>query len=301
MMKLQKVYNRKVVGENLSQKEIERCTQELALCAHAEISSLVNATNYKPHHGKSIPEQNRDSILFESVDVIRYMIAIMNTWDINSKEFISAFNQKNTYLDMLNEFKDNPWDGERPVAIIDIDDVLAEFRLGFSTWLNCTHNIYPDIESKEYYFITALAEADINPETIFEQFMAESGFLYLEPAEGAQEMISELKARGYWIQLLTARPREELRCLYDTFYWLRRHLFSADAIDFSAEKFRWCAKSKYYDKGKIAFAIDDSPKHAKEYVNHGIKCFVPKKSYNENLEHKDITFYDGFNDFLSKI
>ena len=96
MMTLQRSYNDKVVGQNLSQEEIERCTQELSLCAHAELSALVNATNYKPHHGKSIPEQNRDSILFESVDVIRYMIAIMNTWGIQSAEFTDAFNQKNT-------------------------------------------------------------------------------------------------------------------------------------------------------------------------------------------------------------
>ncbi len=301
MMKLQKVFNKKVVGENLTQEEIERCTQELALCAHAEISALVNATNYKPHHGKSIPKQSKASILFESVDVVRYMMAIMNTWGISADEFITAFQHKNTYLDMLNNFNNNPWDGEKPVAVIDIDDVLAEFRLGFSRWLNEVHNIYPDIDCREYYFITALAEADINPETIFEQYLADSGFLHLKPVEGAQKMICELQDRGYWVQFLTARPKEELRCLYDTFSWINKNSFTPDAIGFSTEKFRWCAKSEYYDKGKIAFAIDDSPKHAKEYANHGIKCFVPRKSYNENLEHKDITFYDDFDDFLLKV
>ena len=55
-----------------------------------------------------------------------------------------------------------------------------------------------------------------------------------------------------------------------------------DGIDFSSEKFRWCARSKFYKH--ILFAIDDSPKHALEYAKHGIKCHVPIKSYNKQTE-----------------
>ena len=54
-------------------------------------------------------------------------------------------------------------------------------------------------------------------------------------------------------------------------------------VDFSSEKFRWCAKSRYYDAGKIEFAIDDAPKHVAEYAKHGIFCYMPKKNYNKEI------------------
>ena len=69
-------------------------------------------------------------------------------------------------------------------------------------------------------------------------------------------MLQDIRNRGYWIQLLTARPKENLKCLHDTYYWLDNNDIPYDAIDFSSEKFRWCAKSRYYDAGKIEFAIE---------------------------------------------
>ena len=37
------------------------------------------------------------------------------------------------------------------------------------------------------------------------------------------------------------------------------------------------------DKGKISFAIDDSPKHVSEYAKHGIFCYMPEKNYNKEV------------------
>ena len=33
--------------------------------------------------------------------------------------------------------------------IIDVDDVLAEFRLTFAKWLNKNYDTYPDVESED--------------------------------------------------------------------------------------------------------------------------------------------------------
>ena len=49
------------------------------------------------------------------------------------------------------------------------------------------------------------------------------------------------------------------------------------------------------------FAIDDAPKHANDYANHGIQCFVPKKSYNStgNCNHENIVHFTGYHDIMS--
>ena len=299
MMGLQKKYNDEIVGVNLTQKDIERITQENVLCAHAELSALVNATHYKNHHTHSEPVANKSTVLYESVDVIRYMLAILNTWDISSNEFETAFRKKDVYLQKHKEFQSKTWDGIQPVVIVDIDDVLANFREGFSKWLNKEYGVEPDVNSKEYYFITALSKIHMNSETVFKRYLDDGGFADLTIDTDNLELLHQLKNQGYWIHLLTARPEEELQCLYDTYYWITLQNIPCDAISFSPEKFRWCAKSKYYDAGKIMFAIDDAPKHAEDYAKHGIKCLVPSKSYNDHLKHKNIFHFDNYYSALS--
>ena len=88
--------------------------------------------------------------------------------------------------------------------------------------------------------------------------------------------------------------------MYNTYQWLEKYNFRYDDIAFSSEKFRWCAKSKYYDSRSIAFAIDDSPKHASEYAKHGIRVKVPVKSYNKSINH-EVDYYYDFKDLLLQI
>jgi len=296
MMKKQETYNRKIVGrsDQLSQELKEKITQENVLCAHAELSALVNATHYKNHHSHSDPLANRSTVLYETVDVIRYMIATLNTWGITSTEFEKAFDKKDVYLNKHHELQHKKWDGNQPVAIVDIDDVLANFREGFSKWLKKEYGVEPDVNSKEYYFISALSKIHMNSETVFKRYLDSGGFADLTVDTDNLKLLHQLKNQGYWIHLLTARPEEELQCLYDTYFWITLQNIPCDAISFSPEKFRWCAKSKYYDAEKIMFAIDDAPKHAEDYAKHGIKCLVPSKSYNDHLNHENIYLFDNY-------
>ena len=295
MLSQQLQYNKKIVGrsDQLSQALKEKITQENVLCAHAELSALVNATNYKNHHSHSEPIANRATVLYETVDVIRYMMATLNTWGITSKEFERAFEKKDVYLNKHYELQQKKWEGQ-PVAIIDIDDVLANFREGFSNWLDKKFGVRADVDSKEYYFITALSKINLNSEHVFKMFLDDEGFANLTVDTDNLEILWQLKHKGYWIHLLTARPEEELQCLYDTYFWICQQNIPCDAISFSPEKFRWCAKSKYYDAGAIKFAIDDAPKHAEDYAKHGIKCLVPLKSYNDHLDNANIFHFNSY-------
>ena len=130
--------------------------------------------------------------------------------------------------------------------------------------------------------------------------MNQGGFARPDINQGAYRYLWDLKNKGYWIQYLTARPYENLQCRYDTYSWIAKHLLPYDGIDFSSEKFRWCAKSKYYDQKAIAFAIDDSPKHAEEYAKHGIRVKVPVKSYNKNI-NQEVDYYQNFNLLLQDL
>ncbi len=299
MMAMQKEYNGKKISFPVSEKERDLITQNLALCAHSEISSLTAAVNFKHHHQTSV-ELDKAKVLYESVDVVRYMMAIMNLWDISAEDFTHAFKQKDNYLNITHDLEAKKWKGEK-VIIVDIDDVLGEFRKCFASWLEQNYNIAVDVESTEYYFITALSKIDVNPEKVFENFIADRGFMMLPTVLDAIKFTHTLKSMGYWLHLLTARPAENYCIFYDTYSWLTTAGFAFDRLDFSSEKFRWCAQSEYYDSGAIEFAIDDSPKHALEYAKHGIRVKVPLKSYNKHIEGENIQFYNDFDDLLTKI
>lgn len=303
LFSLQKEYNDKVYGtDEIAPRSLEKYTQQLSLCAHAELSSLISATEYKKHHKNQIePDPDLSRILFESVDVIRYVIAILNLWGFDSERFESAFKKKDEYLNIRKTIEKNKWSGQ-PVAIVDMDDVIADFRKGFSQWLEESHGVEADVESNEYYFIDALKDKGLNPELAFLDFVNLGGFAQIPVVSKAKNFLLELKEKGYWIHILTARPDDNLQCLYDTYHWLSENDVVFDDISFSSEKFRWCAQSKYYDSDSIKFAIDDSPKHATEYAKHGIKCFVPEKSYNEEVWEKEgIVTYDSFDSFKKHV
>jgi hypothetical protein len=287
LFSVQKKFNKKLYGSNITDKEKAEITKTLSLCLHSEVSELMKSVTFKDHH---IQTNNIDKVkmLFESVDVIRYVIAILNLNDISATEFINAYQDKDVYLNNLDKDQKS-WDGKQPVAIVDIDDVLSEFRVHFANYLYREYDLLPDVESDEYYFITALSKLDMNPEEVFAKFTDLGGFRDIPVIKDAIEMLQDIRNRGYWIQLLTARPKDNLKCFHDTYYWLDNNSIPYDSLDFSNEKFRWCARSRYYDLGAIEFAIDDSPKHIAEYAKHGIFCYMPKKNYNKEVRDMNNT------------
>lgn len=208
---------------------------------------------------------------------------------------------KNSYTRKLKLISENKWSGQ-PVAIVDMDDVLVKFRLGFSSWLEAKHGIRPDILSKQYYFIEELKSNKIDPEKVFSEFILDNGFLSLDKVEFSKSLLYGLKDSGYWVHILTARPGNNNTCVYDTFSWLENNDMHFDNLSFSSSKLEWCQTSEYNLTNSISFAIDDSPKHASKYGLNGFTCHVPKKTYNTQVwDIENIETYDSLEELLKKI
>ena len=49
-------------------------------------------------------------------------------------------------------------------------------------------------------------------------------------------------------------------------------------------------------------AVDDSAKHASEYAKHGIKVFLPKTHYNEEVHNmKNVSVFADPDDIYKKV
>ena len=292
MMETQASYNDKKFGIGISNKDKRDISKDLALNSYNSINRMIEkmrSSNDKPHE---------DDLIFSSIDVLRYTMSMLNLWGVYPEDVTDAFLEKDVYLEIEHEKHSNEWKGQK-VIIVDIDDVIADFRKTFSTFLFQDFGLKADVESEQYFFVDEILETGtLNPEKVFDTFIQKRYFKNIPLISGAKEFLLEMQSRGYWIHLLTARPKENLKVFYDTYFWLKENQIPFDRIDFTPEKFRWCMSSEYYDSNLIEYAIDDSPKHALEYANHSMSVKVPLKSYNKNITNSNVTFYNNLKDLL---
>lgn len=276
----------------------EEMTKAFALALHGEISELVSSINFKDHHAnRKTPD--REKILYESIDVLRYLLAIMNTWDYGPDEVAAAFNDKDVFLHLRHKSETAVWDG-RPVLVVDVDDVISEFRKCFFDWLRATHGVDIPDEYPEYYASTPLKDRGINPEEVFKDYVSDRQMRNLSVIPGIVHVLEEARKMGFWVQLLTARPDQNLICLYDTYHWLNENKIPFDGVAFSVEKYKWIVQSKFY--GHVAACIDDSAKHASEYSMHGLLVFSPSLAYNISLSGlPGVTFYNTTEQLLDNL
>jgi hypothetical protein len=273
----------------LLDKQKEELLKTLCLALHHEVSQIVSATNFKVFD-KSTYETNKNKVIYNSVDSFRYILAILGLYNISSDEFIEAYKEKDLYLKKRKHLKQQI-EGQ-PVAIIDIDDILCEFRAYFNEWLYKTYNIKIDKNSTSYYSSKEVKDYGMSPEGVFESFIQEDQLLNIPAIYDSIEAINILKENNYYIQLLTSRPEENLKCKYQTYMWLDNNGISFDSLAFASEKYIWVAKQSYYTTGDVKFAIDDSPKHSMEYATHDINVLMPNLPYNKNVSHENVKIFE---------
>ena len=235
----------------------------------------------------------------KSFDVFRYFLATLNLWNFSSKEINDAFESRDAFLWDRKKKPLSEWAGQ-PVAVIDIDDVIGEFRECFFRWINREFDMNLDASMPEYYYNGMCGE--LTGEEAFMKFIETGMLRHISVNKKVVDALNKLHKQGYWIQLLTARPDNNLKCVYDTYYWLSKNNIYYDNVAFSSEKYRWLADKPFFKDNKISFAVDDSPKNASEYAHHGVNVYVPKRSYNASVwSVKNVKTFDWEADDLSLI
>ena len=272
--------------KHLSSKEKEEILKTLCLGLQQETSQIVSSTNFKVYN-KETYEINKGNLLFGIADSLRYLIALSNLYDINPEDIISSYSQKDIFL--KNQHRINTEEKEiSKVIIVDIDDILCDFRSYFNSWLETEYGVDIDKNSESYYTTKEVKEIGLSPEAVFEEFLDRDELLNIPLIEGGKEFLEAAKENNIYVQLLTSRPEFNLKCKYQTYTWLDQNKIHYDNLGFAPEKFIWLSKKEYYLQNKVAFAIDDSPKHALEYATHGIKVAIPNLPYNKNAVHENI-------------
>ena len=281
MLDKQKTFARNFYSpENMTEEEKLERHKILCLAMHSEVSQLSDSTPYRDHR-QSVTSVHRQNILFETMDVYRYCLAVLNLWEFDEDEVHAAFTSRDAHLSVRTEKNWSKWSGE-PVVVVDVDDVIARFRQDFYEWLNTEHpEANADPSSTEYFLSKPVG--GMSGDALLQAFIDSGGLRSLRVCDNVVAGLKRLRDAGYWVHILTARPASELKCLNETYEWLDRHVCHFDSVDLSSEKYIAVASLDAYKQGKVVCAIDDSPKHASEYVMHGVPCLVPIRSYNNGV------------------
>jgi len=290
----QRRFSDRVYDDTQDVGELVQRMKSMVLGLQSETIELLNTVKFKDHVAYS-NSVSRDKILYESVDVYRYLLAILNNWNITADEFVGACFSRDQHLHARKDLESRAWDGNAPVVVFDIDDVIGGFRQRFFEWIEETFDLELDQNSDQYYCTSELSQAGLNPEGVYERFIQESQVRSIPLIDSAASSIRLAKESGCFVQVLTARPGDNNRLCYDTYTWLQDHglLSCIDSVAFSGEKLRWIMKREWYNTGYLVCAFEDSPKHASEYASHGITTFVPEMSYNTGLQGRNnIVFYE---------
>ena len=116
---------------------------------------------------------DEDDLVYSSIDVLRYVMSMLNLWEIAPEDVSLAFSLKDVYLDLDHKVNSKSWEGQ-PVAIVDIDDVLAEFRTPFADFLRRVYDIEADVDSDQYFFVEDILKASGNINSLnqfFDRFL----------------------------------------------------------------------------------------------------------------------------------
>jgi hypothetical protein len=286
---------------SLSQSEQEALTKDFVLYIQDELMDLLKNLSWKMHRREraSLVHAN---IREEIIDIFKYWNGLALIWNINEKEFITEWERKTEVVEQkyLQEFS-NPWDATKycGCAVVDIDGVLADYIKGiFEFILERTGvEIPPLLNGQEFY---AHVGRFIGHERAYElkhQFR-ETGTESqgLDAIPGALEFMTALKADGYYILLMTARPYKKYkRIMADTICWLRRFGFPYHSIIFDENKEDRIIKDYTFAK----FVVEDTLENALKIASKGIQVYLRETTYNQgDTRGLPVTRFKDFKELL---
>ncbi len=179
----------------------------------------------------------------------------------------------------------------KDTVIVDIDGVLADYRMGLLQWVHRNYEDYVNI-CEQHMKVT---DTWINEEAmgvtyqewldVLEKFRMSGGKQFLPVNEGAGLLLNLFKQKELFIVLLTSRPIDIYHTIYrDTIVWLRENSLPYNLLLWSKDKAEMCYKMGL-TKDRVLFAIDDELKHVENYSKLGIRTYWLDACKKANLSN----------------
>lgn len=274
----------------LSDDDRGRLVKDLLLGLHEEASELQRAADKTKYHLLTTERLalNRDKVVEEAVDVVKYVVAVLQTFGVSACEFCERFDWKTTLVEERWRAEQVEMRRDTLVFVTDLDGCLANFHAHpESRWFL---QQVPEGDLK-----TALEVAERKKELYRGDF-----FRQLLPFAGASEALSQIRAMGVRVVVLTARPAGDFPTLHTaTTAWLREYCMVYDLLLFSTDK--WGTLERRIAPARVVAAVDDMPREVWELARHGVPTIVFDRPHNQGLEGANIEREDSWEAILENV
>lgn len=240
-------------GKDLAQLSDEEklvILKDYVLHLHQEVSSILEHTSYKMHR-KQMENLIGSNVREEIIDVVKFSLGLWSLLGYDYDEFEKVFKAKSRVVEWrIEQEKKVEALRDVPVAILDIDGVLAQYPGPMLEYIgSLTGQKFNSLRECK----NTLGLVDY--EKMVTEYRTSGIKARLPLVPGAKEFINELNNRDIPIVLISARPyRVYLNILPDTLKWLELHELKCEALYFTDDKSLKIAKR--FPRAK--FFVDDN-------------------------------------------
>jgi 5'(3')-deoxyribonucleotidase len=238
-------------------------TKEMVLHMMSELDELLRTSVWKSHRKQS-NRYNAAHTLEELVDLFKFWLTTLQAWGFTAEDFEASYWRKSA---VVRQRYNEEWlnDGTKPVAVVDIDNVLCDYITGMCQYVASRTDDVVILKrvahlnlSRSWVSSAALGLPEVIWQELKHDFRVAGLKRTLPVMPGAKEFLDRIKAAGMDIVLLTSRPIDRYPNVYtDTLAWLQTNDLPYDFIWWSTDKHERLLESGHQ---RIAFAVDDDLK-----------------------------------------
>jgi len=289
MFEVQKRFSRNFIDPSeCSEEEKIRYVTEMLINMDSEHAELLKSLGGWKKFRLEKVETKESGIIEECVDIWKFILNILYTYNVSPVEFHYNFLRKSLVVE--ERYK---WEKElrnltpqNKVCALDLDGCLAKYPENWIAFLNHQRGLTAEAPLRLEDFQFTFAPLPQIPRRKYYEWkheFREEGFesLHVEPMEEASEFTKKIKDLGYKIIVLSARPYKEYkRMMVDTIEWLHKHNILYDAVYWSEEKHVRILR----DVPFLKFMVEDNPVIANEVASLGYKVFLINRPYNIDIK-----------------
>lgn len=270
--------------EDFSSRDRVEWTKQFVLHVEGELHELLGETSWKMHRPLR-EEVVRSNVLEEWVDCLKFLLGLANVWGFSAGELEAEFLRKTAVVEHRYGMEQrlraiSPTDR---IVAVDVDGVLSDYPDVFVEW--AVHNT-PELEGRGDLPFLSTLKAELGARRYLElkdEYRESGAKRSLRVREGAKALLDGLRAAGFAVVLLSARPYWRFSRIYaDTLEWLEANGLRHDAILFDPEKHRRIVR----DFPGILALVEDDPIVAAEVSSAGgiLPVVLVENQLNRGLE-----------------
>jgi uncharacterized HAD superfamily protein len=268
--------------DQLTDEQRVAITKEYVLHMMSECDEILREMNWKFHRplGEKVIPSN---LLEELIDLFKYWMSTVLVWQYDPREVVAEFHRKSAVVEQRFKQEQMLHDTDRPIAIIDIDGVLADYPASFVQYVNRQRGVRADYDGTYDNLVAGMSRIDV---VRWKNRYREEGFEgeHVMPTVDAREFMGQMRALGYFLCVVTARPYATYKRMFaDTLQWFTKHDIPFDAIIFHEDKQTFVLS--LIDRHKqVKFAVEDHPGQARSIASLEVMTFLLDRPYNLGQE-----------------